>query len=101
MKNLDQSYWSLISMEKCSCITHYKKSPEPIKLEWFGATLKFIYDDGEPPSWYSTRYYTCIKCGQYWKEEFVEAMHYNANHMYPLDDKEVEKLLQILKVKKD
>mgnify|MGYP000347879981 CR=1 FL=1 len=36
-------------------------------------------------SWYETAYYEC-SCGQKWKEEFVEAMQYNGNHAYAIDD---------------
>ncbi|MFC3151071.1 hypothetical protein ACFOEK_08530 [Litoribrevibacter euphylliae] len=39
-------------------------------------------------SWYEDAYYQC-SCGQMWKEEFVEAMQYNGNHAYPINDNEI------------
>ena len=36
-------------------------------------------------SWYEDAFYSC-SCGQKWKEEFVEAMQYNGNHAFPVDE---------------
>ncbi len=50
-------------------------------LERLGFRFSLIRGGG---SWYEDGYYQC-SCGQHWKEVFVEVMHYNGNHAYPVD----------------
>ncbi len=75
----------------CKCISVYSENkPNPTydtHLTREGCSFELISDDGDPPSWYSTRIHKCENCGQLWKEEFVEAMQYNANHWYPINKK--------------
>lgn len=50
-------------------------------LERLGFEFEHISGD----SCYADAYYKC-SCGQNWKEVFYEAMQYNGNHAYPIDD---------------
>lgn len=62
-----------------------KGYPRSIRdLERIGCNFVFIGGGG---SWHVDAYYKC-SCGQNWKEVFVEAMQYNGNHAYPVDDNE-------------
>ena len=43
-------------------------------------------------SWYEDGYYQCL-CGEKWKEVFFEAMQYNGNHAFPIEEWPEEALI--------